>query len=138
MPNHYHLLVKQNETNAINFFMRSLATKYSMYFNKKYKRVGSLFQGVYKAVKVKSEEQLLYLTKYIHRNPSGLAGSLLTSYPYSSLNCYINEKLLTWFDPSPILAYFSKTNKKLSYSNFISEVYDNEEKILKNLTLDDM
>ena len=39
------------------------------YFNIKHKRVGPLFQGVYKAVRVTSEEQLLYLTKYIHRNP---------------------------------------------------------------------
>ncbi|MBU1084777.1 MAG: transposase [Candidatus Beckwithbacteria bacterium] len=69
MPNHFHLLIYQQQKHSINYFMRSLATKYSMYFNAKYKRVGSLFQGVYKAVKVDSEEQLIYLSKYIHRNP---------------------------------------------------------------------
>jgi len=40
-----------------------------MYFNKKYDRVGPLFQGVYKAVQVESDLQLLHLSSYIHRNP---------------------------------------------------------------------
>ncbi|MDP3888441.1 MAG: transposase, partial [bacterium] len=69
MPNHFHLLVKQESSSGIDKFMNSLGVRYSMFFNKKYKRVGSLFQDVYKAVRVESEEQLLYLTSYIHRNP---------------------------------------------------------------------
>ena len=69
MPNHFHLLVWQKDADAINHFMRSLIVKYAMYFNKKYKRIGPLFQGVYKAVQVENEQQLIYLSKYIHRNP---------------------------------------------------------------------
>ena len=45
MPNHFHLLVYQKTEKAMEFFMRSLGTKYSQYFNKKYDRVGYLFQG---------------------------------------------------------------------------------------------
>ena len=69
IPNHFHLLIKQNPVNGINRFMQSLCTKYSMYFNKKHKRIGKLFQGHYKAVLVKTEEQLLHLSRYIHLNP---------------------------------------------------------------------
>lgn len=69
MPNHFHLLIKQRSNIAIDRFMNSLSTRYTMYFNRKNNRVGSLYQDVYKAVLVQSDEQLLYLTKYIHRNP---------------------------------------------------------------------
>ncbi len=54
MPNHFHLLIKQSEESSIDIFMNSLTTRYSMYFNKRYKRVGHLFQGTYKAVLVDS------------------------------------------------------------------------------------
>lgn len=69
MPNHFHLLIHQTIALAIAGFMQSLCTKYSIYFNKKSNRSGPLFQGRYRAVEVTSEEQLIYLTKYIHRNP---------------------------------------------------------------------
>ena len=69
MPNHFHLFVFQKEIDSISNFLKSLTVKYSMYFNAKYKRVGPVFQGRYKAVMVKSENQFIYLSKYIHRNP---------------------------------------------------------------------
>ena len=64
MPNHFHFLIHQNTSNAIDTFMNSMATRYTMYFNKKDKRVGPLYQSVYKAVLVRTDEQLLQLTKY--------------------------------------------------------------------------
>ena len=71
MPNHFHFIVKQTAPDSIDRFINSLNTRYVMYFNKKYDRVGPLFQGVYKAVVVETDEQLLYLSGYIHRNPLG-------------------------------------------------------------------
>ena len=50
MPNHFHFLLKQFEKNTLKSFMTSILTRYVMYFNKKYDRVGGLFQGVYKAI----------------------------------------------------------------------------------------
>lgn len=50
MPNHFHFLVKQNSANSIDGFMNSLCTRYTMYFNRKYKRIGPLYQDVYKQV----------------------------------------------------------------------------------------
>lgn len=50
MPNHFHLLIKQNSANSIDRFMNSLCTRYTMYFNRKYKRIGPLCQDVYKRV----------------------------------------------------------------------------------------
>src|SRR3989344_1972051 len=61
MPNHFHFFVKQKSAGSIDKFMNSLGTRYTMYFNKKYKRVGSLYQGVYKGVLVTNQEHYLHL-----------------------------------------------------------------------------
>lgn len=121
MPNHFHLLLKQKSSNAIDGLMSSLGTRYSLYFNKKYKRVGSLFQGVYKAVQIESDEQLLYLSSYIHRN--SLLKKNLFSQP-SSLTEYFTNKKSEWIHPEIILSNFSKTNPKLSYKSFILQTED--------------
>lgn len=69
MPNHIHLVVKQETKTPIYKFISSLHTSYSMYFNKKYNHVGHLFQDRFKQVVVETDEQLLHLTCYIHLNP---------------------------------------------------------------------
>jgi len=129
MPNHFHLLVKQVSANGIDRFMNSLCTRYTMYFNKKYNRVGSLYQGVYKAVMVESDEQLLHLTRYIHRNPvsSGSKGDAFrtqimrqpSSYPE-----YLKQRKTQWVHPDEILGFFSKTNPLLSYPAFVEQTED--------------
>lgn len=73
MPNHFHLFIKQREKDSINHFMRSLLTRYSMYFNKRYSRVGSLFQGPYKAALIDNEMQYLYIFKIHPPQPSRFA-----------------------------------------------------------------
>ncbi|OGE80345.1 MAG: hypothetical protein A2826_02725 [Candidatus Doudnabacteria bacterium RIFCSPHIGHO2_01_FULL_43_23] len=72
MPNHYHLLLKQRTSGGITEFMRKLGTGYTNYFNKKNDRVGSLFQGRYKSVHIKNDQQLFYIPHYIHLNPLDL------------------------------------------------------------------
>src|SRR3989344_6029163 len=62
MPNHFHLLLHQQTKASTERFIRSLCTRYSMYFNKKYKRMGALFEGPYKSVHIKVQLQLLHLT----------------------------------------------------------------------------
>ncbi|MFH0969256.1 MAG: transposase [Patescibacteria group bacterium] len=69
MPNHFHLMLRQIRENGITDFMRKLGTGYANYFNKKYERVGSLFQGKYKTNIIKKENQYIYLPYYIHFNP---------------------------------------------------------------------
>lgn len=71
MDNHFHLLLKQIKENGISNLMNKLGG-YSYYFNKKYDRVGPLFQGRFKAVLIKTEEQLKNVFVYINTNPVGL------------------------------------------------------------------
>ncbi len=67
-PNHYHLLVKQELENGISKFMQKLAGGYTRYFNNKYKRSGSLFQGKYKAKEIKSTYGFIKLSVYVSCN----------------------------------------------------------------------
>ncbi|MFH1402568.1 MAG: transposase [Patescibacteria group bacterium] len=102
MGNHFHLLLRQKIDNGVPKFMHKMGTGYTMSFNKKYERVGSLFQGRYKAVLVEKEEHLRYLPIYIHLNPIKLfpicGGStstdweFLKNYRWSSLPDYIGKK----------------------------------------------
>lgn len=138
LSNHFHLFVFQKEANTITNFMRSLMTKYSMYFNKKYHRVGPVFQGRYKAVMVNSETQFIYLSKYIHRNPLDIlpSGTDLDGYKYSSYQNYLGRFNQTWVETSEILSYFSKTNSGESYKKFVEEVDETDLIRIKDLVLD--
>ncbi len=68
MPNHFHLLLREKKEKGIIRFMQKLGTGYTMYFNKKQERVGSLFQGRFKAKLINREEYLEYILYYIHFN----------------------------------------------------------------------
>ncbi len=69
MPNHFHILATPLVEGGVATFMRKLATGYSMYFNKKHHRTGSLFEGRFKSEHVDSDNYLKYLFSYIHLNP---------------------------------------------------------------------
>ncbi|MBI5742859.1 MAG: transposase [Candidatus Niyogibacteria bacterium] len=67
-PNHYHFILEPLVENGVAKFMHKLGLGYTNYFNEKYKRTGSLFQGKYKAIHIDSNEYLLYLSAYINLN----------------------------------------------------------------------
>jgi putative transposase len=98
MPNHFHLLLYQEDSVAISKLMSSVGTGYSMYFNKRYKRSGRLFQGVYKAVRIKEDPYYQHISRYIHLNPVDLRVDY-KSYPYSSYRMYVNEAQADWVHP---------------------------------------
>ena len=120
MSNHYHMIIKQHSSTAIIGFIRCVSTKYAMYFNKKYKRSGHLFQGVYRAVTIDSEPQLVHLSRYIHLNPDP-AG--LLQYPYSSLHNYLGKIKQTWINHEEIMSLFSKISPN-PYLSFLFESAD--------------
>jgi len=87
---------------------------------------------------VQSENQLLHLTSYIHRNPlkgEALKGSpdklyrLPSSYPE-----YLGKRDTAWVHPEEILKYFSKTNPQLSYKSFVMGQEINE--IIQDVAID--
>ncbi len=69
MPNHFHLLITPTKEGSVSKFMQKLSTGYSMYFNKKYERTGTLFEGKFKSQHADNDRYLKYLFSYIHLNP---------------------------------------------------------------------
>jgi putative transposase len=102
MPNHFHFLCKEITEGGLQKFFHKLCTGYSMYFNTKHARTGTLFEGRFKAQHVDSDRYLKYLHAYIYLNPVKLVPGesswketgiqdmkavkdFLEKYPYSSM-----------------------------------------------------
>lgn len=117
MPNHFHLLLYQYKPDAITRLMRSIITGYSMYFNKRHKRVGSLFQGVYKAARINSDAYWWHVSRYIHLNPMDLGVDYAT-YPYSSYRYIMGSAEANWLKPKIIMSGFKNPN---DYHKFVTE-----------------
>jgi len=106
MPDHFHLLVKQNDERGITKFMRRFMTGFVMDYNRKYKRRGMLWDGTYRAVAV-GEEDVVWATRFIHLNPVSrtvrrygpvktVTGSAPGEYLYSSYGSYVGKEKEDW------------------------------------------
>lgn len=112
MPNHFHILAYQHDDHAIAQLMSSILTAYTMYFNRKYRRRGSLFESTYKAVPILEDVQLMHITRYIHLNHH-----LYKTWPHSSYDDYLKSPR-EWIEPTKILALF---NSKQGYIGFVND-----------------
>lgn len=137
MPNHFHLLLHQTKDNGISIFISLITNSFTRYFNTKHKRVGPIFQGVFKAVHVETDEQLLHLSRYIHLNPLVsfvVKEENFLSYPWSSFPDYLKGKssLVTI---KSVLSHFSTSQK---YQEFVLDQADYGKKLerIKHLTLE--
>ena len=70
MPNHFHLLLKQEVEGGISTYLRRLTVSFVRYYNILHKQKGPLFESFFKAVLIESENQLLHVSRYIHLNPT--------------------------------------------------------------------
>jgi|SRR3989338_2060772 len=138
MPNHFHAILSGIEMDGVSRFMQKLTTGYTMYFNKRHERSGSLFQGRYKAVHIDKDRYLKYLMAYIHLNPIKIIDSKwkeegikdlkksethLESYKYSSyLDYVLGDRIESCILNKDILPKYFETNHDLrSYINDLLE-----------------
>ena len=117
MPNHFHLLVYQEDKDAMQRLMRGVCTSYTQYYNRRYKRVGPLFQSRYKASRITTDAYLLHITRYIHLNPREYK-----TWEFSSLPYFLNDKQAGWVRPRRILELFEGT----SYKSFVEDYAEYE------------
>src|SRR3990167_6965989 len=82
MPTHFHLFVYQHTEDGMKLLLKSLGVAYGMYFNRKYKRRGPVFEQRYKAVRVTDDAYLLHISRYLHLNPKSPKTWEWSSYPY--------------------------------------------------------
>lgn len=91
MPNHFHLLLHQQSKDGMKGLLKCVSTSYSMYFNKKYQRIGAVFQQRYRAVRMTDQAQFAHISRYIHLNPKQY-----DTWLWSSLGYYLGDKHSTW------------------------------------------
>lgn len=135
MPNHFHILAKQLKEEGITKFASQISNSYTKYFNIKYKRVGPLFQGSFKAVRIENDEQLLHVSRYIHLNP--LIDYLikdLSNYKHSSYPEFIKNSN-GFCKKNVILSNFPKP---FAYKQFVldQEDYGRSIKLIERQLLD--
>lgn len=123
MNNHVHLLIETKET-PLSKVMQGFNQTYTMYYNRKYRTVGHLFQGRYKAILCDRDAYLLGLLKYIHQNPvRAKATKLLDEYDWSSHHAYTGKNNpLSLVDTDPVLRMFSenKSRARRKYREFMA------------------
>jgi putative transposase len=126
MPDHFHLVIWQKDSEGMTKFMRRILTNYVMYYNFKYKRRGNLFEGVYRAIFVPKDQRLLVLLKYLHLEVSTRLvrryGLIETSngpppeyYLYSSYQDYLGMRktgLVTMDIPNKLKSEFPAEAEK--------------------------
>ncbi len=137
MPNHFHLLLSQLKEGGIQEFISKILNSYTKYFNIKYKRIGSLFQGQFKAVLIESDEQLIHLSRYIHLNPFvGKVTKGWENFPYSSYREFSQQTESPLCNTKYILDFFDDLK---NYRDFINDHKDYAMKLdqFKHLLLEE-
>lgn len=132
MPNHFHLLLHLKGGNLPGMMQR-FGVSYSKAINKRYSRVGSLFQGPFKARRVESDDYLLHLSRYIHLNPAkaGLCDHA-EDWEFSSYRDYTGLRNGTLVNQDLILSQF---RSRQEYRTFVEE-YQDDTSLIEHLMLD--
>ncbi|MBU2639997.1 MAG: transposase [Nanoarchaeota archaeon] len=93
MPNHFHLILRELKAGGISKYMQRVSNSFTKYSNTKNKTSGHLFQGSFKIIHIKDDNQLLYLSAYVHRNIREVKGwkNKEHLYPWSSFQDYVAE-----------------------------------------------
>ncbi len=110
MPNHLHMLILQHDEYAMAKLMHTLLVSYCIYFNKKYERVGPVFQSRYKASLINERSYLEHISRYIHLNPSDWQ-----NYPYSSLPYYKQELQAEWLKLGYVMTMFNNVGDYIKF-----------------------
>jgi len=119
MPNHFHLLVRQVKELEIGKLLSKVCTSYSKRFNKKYEHIGHIFQDQFKSVLVEDNNQLLYLSAYIHSNPkvSALVKNI-EDWKFSSYLNFIEKEQYKLCSKNIVLDQF---NDIKNYKKFVED-----------------
>lgn len=120
MPNHFHFLVKELVDEGIKRFISNLQNSYAKYFNTKGKRQGSLFQEMFKAVLIETDEQFIHVARYTHLNPysSFLTRTIsqLENYQWSSLSDYLGKVHFEFLDKDFLNGFYRSLEKFRSFT----------------------
>ncbi|MEA2020592.1 MAG: transposase [Patescibacteria group bacterium] len=114
MPNHYHFVLKPAKKDGITRFISDISNSHSRFFNTKYDRLGSLFQGTYKAKELPDEQSILNVTRYVHLNPS--VSKKANPEVYLNPEDYLYSSYPVWISPT----FQDTSGPDLAYSEIIN------------------
>ena len=122
LPNHFHLILKQLSDNGISKFMHKEGTSFTNFFNKKYDRSGSLFQGRYKAIHIDNEGYLLWLSGYVNGNVEIHGIEKAENYRWSSYDAFLGKRKNEILGDIDIILSRFKTPEE--YKNSVDEIIE--------------
>ena len=135
MPNHFHLLVRQDSEQPLNIALGFMFNAYTKAINKRYSRSGTLFEGSFKSIEVEDKKYLLELCRYIHRNPidDGLVKNI-EDWKYSNYHEWVNKRNGSLFDEQFRDKYFPSGK---GYKTFVMTHFSNKQvtKMIKQCLL---
>jgi putative transposase len=137
MDNHYHLLVSEVAAGGLTKFIRRLNVGYANYFNERYKRRGTLFQGRTKKIPILSDSHFLHILHYIHLNP---LDTLTGAKDWRNLeihNVHTALEHLEKYRWSSYLDYCGMQNfPSILTTHLFKDVFGNYEKVIKRYIKD--
>ncbi|MFZ5754015.1 MAG: transposase [Bacillota bacterium] len=110
MDNHIHLVIKEG-TDSLPRSIKRIAASYAYYFNKKYRRIGHVFQDRYRSENIEDDRYLLAVIRYVHQNPLKAGIGSIEKYKWSSYKEYVNRKS-GMVETDGILEMFSEDKEK--------------------------
>ena len=114
MDNHVHMVIK-SEKEFLSKSMQSLTIRYVQYFNKKYKRIGTLVQSRFKSKNIEDQRYFLEVCRYVHRNPENAGIARTEDYEWSSYQEYLGKEKI--IDKTALLYYFNNNiNEFIKYT----------------------
>lgn len=119
MPNHYHLLVRQDGEFAAGLLPQRIFNGYSKWYNHRYNHFGTIFQGDYQVVLITDQNHLLHLCRYIHANPvkDGIIRDV-ADWEYSNYPEWVGLRDGKLVDRAFIQEHFATTAE---YQRFVTE-----------------
>jgi len=135
LPNHFHLVIEEVQEKGIQIFMGNLQNSFARYFNIINRRKGPLFQSAFVAVHVVDDDQLMYLSSYVHINIYAaflVKKDNLWNYRWSSLPSYVGlEPKYDFLDKNKVLSLFDNSQEK--YRDYLDRQADfhREKAVLK-------
>lgn len=124
MPNHYHFLIKIYNSSYFSRFLSNVENIFTRFFNAKHDRKGPLWQSRFQAVRIKTNQQLLHVSRYIHLNP--VVSNLVVKpedWRFSSYRDIIYNK--------KVLRYLSEISiqQPLTYKQFVEDRIDYQRRL---------
>jgi hypothetical protein len=129
MKNHVHLLLRSG-VSGISQLMRRLLTGYAVYFNRRYRRHGQLFQNRFKSIICQENVYFKELVRYIHLNPvrAKVVGDIgsLNRYPFCGHSALMGKQKRPWQQNDYVLSYFGKSvsDARKSYFKYVQSGFN--------------